>query len=82
MIGRTFQLDMRIPPGTQSTQSKILVTCVQPSEKGDPSIDDDQFPVIAKVDLKVPAKLSIRDEGLHGHARVAQFSQIGVGKSF
>ena len=38
--------------------------------------------MVAKVDLKVPAKLTICDESLNGHACVAQLSQIGVCKSF
>ena len=73
---------MRVPPGTKNAQPKVLVTGIQPSEKGNLPIDDYQFSVIAKVDLKLPAKLAIRDEGLNGHARIAQFLKVGAGSPF
>ena len=69
---RTLQLKMSVPPCAKNAQSQIFVTGIQTSKESNPSIDNYQLAVVAEVDLKAPAKLSIGDKSLNGHTRVAQ----------
>ena len=70
---------MRIAPGSEDAQSKVLVTCVQSSKEGYFAIDDDQFAMITEVDLKLSAELSIGDEALNSHPGVLQLLEVGAG---
>src|SRR5258705_13202729 len=57
--GGAFDLKVGISPRSQKTQPEIFVARNQPSRKRNPSIDENQFPMIAKVDLKMAAKIPI-----------------------
>ena len=75
---RTFELKMSIPPSAKRAQPKIFITGIKTSKEGYPSINNDQLPMVAEVDLKTSSELSIGDKSLNEHACIAQLRDVGV----
>ena len=79
--GRAFELEVRIAPGSEDAEAKVLVTGVQSSKEGHFAIDDHQFAMITEVDLELSAELPIGDEALNRDAGIPQFLKVGAGSA-
>ena len=64
---------MRITPWAKSAApAHVFVAHIQATEEGDSGVCDDQFAVVAEIDLKISAKLAVRYEWLDGDALAAE----------
>jgi hypothetical protein len=70
--GGALDAEVGVAPGSEAAAAPhVFVADIETAEEGGAGIDDDEFAVVAEVDLEAASELSVGDEGFDPHALAA-----------